>query len=30
MRDWKVALDEYVSDYFGDFVKENFAVKETV
>jgi dTDP-4-dehydrorhamnose reductase len=24
MRDWKIALNEYVSDYFGDFVKENF------
>ncbi|WP_219223220.1 SDR family oxidoreductase [Pedobacter antarcticus] len=24
MRDWKVALDEYVNDYFGEFVKEHF------
>jgi dTDP-4-dehydrorhamnose reductase len=30
MRDWKVALNEYVTDYFGDFVKENFPVKEEI
>ncbi|SEA99218.1 SDR family oxidoreductase [Pedobacter hartonius] len=30
MRDWKVALNEYIRDYFGDFVKENFAVREDV
>ncbi|KEQ29684.1 SDR family oxidoreductase [Pedobacter antarcticus] len=30
MRDWKVALDEYVNDYFGDFVKEHFESSKCV
>jgi dTDP-4-dehydrorhamnose reductase len=30
MRDWRIALNEYVSDYFGDFVKENFPDQKDV
>jgi dTDP-4-dehydrorhamnose reductase len=28
MRDWRIALDEYVSGYFGDYIKANFPPKQ--
>jgi hypothetical protein len=28
MRDWRIALDEYVSGYFSDYIKANFPPKQ--